>query len=123
MKVALTVWEKRISPLFDCAGMLLVLEIVDCTESDRYFVPFNYESPFSRAAFSRLYWLRLSASMITCASTDCKVASMVEWVEGVLNDVLQFTDIAWITPLPHAISDHRGMARGPAWRESLLLTP
>ncbi|MBL7226117.1 MAG: dinitrogenase iron-molybdenum cofactor biosynthesis domain-containing protein [Desulfobacteraceae bacterium] len=50
MKVALTVWEKRISPLFDCAGMLLVVEIVDCTESDRYFVPFHYESPFSRAA-------------------------------------------------------------------------
>lgn len=50
MKVALTVWEKRISPLFDCASMLLVVKIVDCTESDRYFVPFHYESPFSRAA-------------------------------------------------------------------------
>lgn len=50
MKVALTVWEKRISPLFDCAGMLLVVEIDDRTESNRYFVPFNYESPFSRAA-------------------------------------------------------------------------
>ena len=50
MKMALTVWEKRISPLFDCAGMLLVVEIVDRTESDRYFVPFLYESPFSRAA-------------------------------------------------------------------------
>ena len=50
MKVALTVSEKRISPLFDCAGMLLVVEMDDCTESDRYFVPFHYESPFSRAS-------------------------------------------------------------------------
>ena len=50
MKVALTIWEKRISPLFDCAGMLLVVEIADRTESHRYFVPFHYESAFSRAA-------------------------------------------------------------------------
>ena len=50
MKVALTVWENRISPLFDCARMLLVADIVDHVETDRYFMPFHYESPFSRAA-------------------------------------------------------------------------
>jgi len=30
---------------------------------------------------------------------------MVEWVEGVLNDVFQFTDIARVT-LPHTITGH-----------------
>ena len=50
MKVALTVWENRISPLFDCARMLLIVDIVDRTETSRHFEPFHYESPFSRAA-------------------------------------------------------------------------
>ena len=49
MKVALTVWENRISPLFDCAGMLLVADIVDRTETGRKLESLHCESPFSRA--------------------------------------------------------------------------
>ncbi|MDY7035832.1 MAG: hypothetical protein SV375_06680 [Thermodesulfobacteriota bacterium] len=47
MKVALTVWENRIYPLFDCFCMLLVPDIIEPVEADRYFMPFHYESPFS----------------------------------------------------------------------------
>jgi len=49
MKVALTVWENRISPLFDCARMLLIVDIVDRTETGRNFEPFHHESRLSRA--------------------------------------------------------------------------
>ena len=74
MKVALTVWEKRISPLFDCAGMLLVVEIVDATESDRHFVPFHYESPFSRAANLS----DLGIKVLICGAVSNLFASIIE---------------------------------------------
>ena len=74
MKMALTVWEKRISPLFDCAGMLLVVEIVDRTESDRYFVPFLYESPFSRAANLS----DLGIKVLICGAVSALFANTIE---------------------------------------------
>ncbi len=49
MKLSLTVWEKRISPFFNRARMLFVVNIVKSTESGRHFKPSHYESPFSRA--------------------------------------------------------------------------
>ena len=49
MKLALTVWENRISPLFDCARTLLIVEIVEQRTTGKHVESFNYESPFSRA--------------------------------------------------------------------------
>jgi predicted Fe-Mo cluster-binding NifX family protein len=41
MKIALTVWENRISPVFDVATMILLAEIQDGGVLNRQFVPFN----------------------------------------------------------------------------------
>ena len=92
MKVALTAWENRISPLFDCAGMLLIVDIVDRKETSRYFEPFHYASPFSRAA--RLSDLEIE--VLICGAVSNLFANMIEthgiriipFVAGTVDEVL-----------------------------------
>jgi predicted Fe-Mo cluster-binding NifX family protein len=50
MKMALTVWENRISPMFDAAHMLLVVEIENTKIINRCYVPFYPEFPSRLAA-------------------------------------------------------------------------
>ena len=45
MKVAITVWEDRISPVFDASRHLLIAEIEDARVTRRSFVLFNPERP------------------------------------------------------------------------------
>ncbi|BBO67640.1 hypothetical protein DSCA_15700 [Desulfosarcina alkanivorans] len=45
MKVAVTVWEDRISPVFDASRHLLIAEIEDARITRRSFVLFNPERP------------------------------------------------------------------------------
>ena len=78
MKVALTVWENRISPLFDCARMLLIVDIVDRTETSRHFEPFHYESPFSRAAKLS----DLGIEILICGAASNMFANMIE-IQGI----------------------------------------
>ncbi len=49
MKVALTVWENRISPLFDSTRMVLIAEVVRHTIREKHFRELDCESSFSRA--------------------------------------------------------------------------
>lgn len=49
MKVVLTVWENRISPVADSARQLLVLDVVNRTIRDRDTEYFESESVFHRA--------------------------------------------------------------------------
>lgn len=50
MKMALTVWEDRISPMFDAAHMLLVVKIENTKIINRCYVPFYPEFPSRLAA-------------------------------------------------------------------------
>jgi len=50
MKVAVTVWENRISPLFDSTRMLLIVEVENRRITGTRREPFECESAFSRAA-------------------------------------------------------------------------
>ena len=50
MKMALTVWENRISPMFDAAHMLLVVEIENTEIINSCYVPFYPEFPSRLAA-------------------------------------------------------------------------
>ena len=74
MKVALTVWENRISPLFDCARILLIVDIVDRTETSRHFESFHFESPFSRAAKLS----DLGIEILICGAVSNLFADLVE---------------------------------------------
>ena len=50
MKVAVTVWNNRISPLFDATRTLIILDIQHGVVNERYRVSVDCTSPFSRAA-------------------------------------------------------------------------
>ncbi len=45
MKTALTVWGNRVSPVFDSAHMLLIVEIKNAKIIDRRYESFNPEKP------------------------------------------------------------------------------
>ncbi len=49
MKVAITVWEDRISPVFDASRRLLIAEIENARITDRSYVLFDSELPSSLA--------------------------------------------------------------------------
>jgi len=49
MQVALTVWEGRISPLFDATRMLLVADIIDHRITARHYEPLDCDTASSRA--------------------------------------------------------------------------
>ena len=49
MKLAVTVWENRISPLFDATRTLLIAEIHNRVVTKKHLVSFDCISPFSRA--------------------------------------------------------------------------
>ncbi len=92
MKVALTVWENRISPLFDCARTLLIVDITDETAAGRYFEPFHYESPSSRAA----QLSDLKVQVLICGAVSDLFANMIEaygirmisFVAGAVDEVI-----------------------------------
>jgi len=49
VKVALTIWENRISPLFDSASQLLIADIEGRGIINKHIESFDCESAFSRA--------------------------------------------------------------------------
>lgn len=74
MKVALTVWENRVSPLFDSASELLVADIQGRGIIKKHLEPFDYESAFSRAA--RLE--DLGVNVLICGGISNFYANLVE---------------------------------------------
>jgi predicted Fe-Mo cluster-binding NifX family protein len=74
MKVALTVWENRVSPLFDSASELLVADVQDHGIIKKHLEPFTYESAFSRAA--RLN--DLGVNVLICGGISSFYANLVE---------------------------------------------
>ena len=92
MKVALTVCENRISPLFDCARTLLIVDIADQTATGRDVASFHYESPFSRAAKLS----DLGVKVLICGAVSDQFANMIEangiriipFVAGAIDEVL-----------------------------------
>ena len=92
MKVALTVWENRISPVFDCAQMLFVVEIVEHRATGGHFEPFHCETPFSRAA--KLSDLKIE--VLICGAVSNLFASIIQtrgitiipFIAGAVDEVL-----------------------------------
>ena len=92
MKVALTVWENRISPLFDCSRTLLIVDIVEHTATGRRFEAFHCNSPFSRAA--KLSDLKIK--VLICGAVSDPFANIIKtcgiriipFVTGPVDEVL-----------------------------------
>ena len=93
MKVALTVWENRLSPLFDSASLLLIADIESRGITKKYLEPFECESAFSRAA--RLE--DLGVDVLICGGISDFFANLIEsrririipFARGAVDEVLE----------------------------------
>ena len=74
MKLALSVWENRISPVFDCAQTLLVVDMNRGMVSGKSVEPFGDESPFFRA--TRLS--ELGVEVLICGAVSDAFANIIE---------------------------------------------
>ena len=93
MKVALTTWDNRISPVFDAASTLLVAEI-----ENQEVVARRYES-FNPERMTRLLEIlsRLQVDMLICGAISNTLSNMIEhggirlipFIGGNVEDVLQ----------------------------------
>ena len=74
MKVALTVWENRISPVFDSARMLMVTRIENGKLGGRQNKPFHGASPLSRAT----QIVDLDIEVLICGAVSDFTAMLIE---------------------------------------------
>ena len=74
MKVVITTWEGRVSPVFGSAHILLVANIKNRRVRERYFVPFECDSAFLRA--SQLD--NLGAKVLICGGISASSFHMIE---------------------------------------------
>lgn len=92
MKVALTIWEDRISPLFDAAREMLVVDITDSRVISRRHEPISPQWPLRLA--DRL--ADQGVDVLICGAISELPASMIEaagiqlvpFVAGTVDDVL-----------------------------------
>lgn len=73
MRIALPIWESRISPVFDTAGSLLVVEVSDTEEVGRTEERLNEPFPPQRAA--RL--VQLGVDVLICGAISRPLLCMV----------------------------------------------
>jgi len=93
MKAAFTVWQERISPVFDSAQMLLIAEVKDSKVLDRRFEPFNSERP------ARLVdrFNELGVKVLICGAITERLATVIEaggiklipFIGGITDEVLE----------------------------------
>ncbi len=92
VKVALTAWENRISPVFDSAQMVLIAEVKNAAVVSRHYEPLDLELPLSRV--SKLS--KLGVKILICGAISQFFANMIEargirvvpFVAGDVNQVL-----------------------------------
>ena len=127
MNIALTVWENRISPVFDSARTLLVAEIKDQEVVSRFVEKFN-QSILSNLAdmVSRLNLLKID--VLICGAISQMPANMVEasgiklipFISGNIEDVIAaYIKDEPIIPtflMPGCGRRHRGNSRGKYFR-------
>jgi predicted Fe-Mo cluster-binding NifX family protein len=74
MKVAVTVWQKRVSPVFDSSHMLLVVEIENAAVINREYIGFDPDTPSSLKQTMD----RMDVSVLICGAVSEQLASVIE---------------------------------------------
>jgi hypothetical protein len=109
VRVALTIWEDRVSPVADSARQLLLVDIGNISILERHYERFQQESPLYRAR--RLS--DLNARIFICGAISDFYRSLIEgygiriipFIRGKTDDVLQ-------AYLAQSLSDPRFMMVG-----------
>jgi predicted Fe-Mo cluster-binding NifX family protein len=103
VKIALTVWRERISPLFEAARLLLIADIADKKVIAREVHPLHPESPHCRAA--RLS--RMGVDTLICGAVSLPQATLLEaYGIRVLADVTGRAEAVLAAFLNDRLSDH-----------------
>ena len=74
MLVALTVWQGRISPLFDATRTVLVVRVEDSKIAGKHYESFEGDTPFSRV--SKLE--NLGVDILICGGISDDFAKLIE---------------------------------------------
>ena len=119
MKTALSVWNDRISPVFDSARTLLIAEIKKGKIIDRYYEPVHFDFPSSRT----LKIFSLGVDVLICGAISHLYADMIEaynirlipFIAGNTEQVLD-AYLKGILPAPEFQMPGCGMKRQPEIR-------
>ncbi len=92
MKIAVTIWEERVSPVFDSSRLLIIAENKNEKIVNRREEPFNSEVPF--ILVNRLN--ELSVDVLICGAISQMPATIIEngnvllipFIGGIVNEVL-----------------------------------
>jgi len=92
MRVALTVWKNRISPLFDAACMLLIADIEKGIIGEKRVEAIKCESPYLKVGILN----DVGANILVCGGISAFYANLIEargikiipFISGDINDVL-----------------------------------
>lgn len=93
MKVAIPVWEDRVSSVLDFSQQLVVVELNDAGEASRVQIALSDQSPFVRLAKLR----ELGIDVLICGAVSQPLASvataqgiqLLPYVTGTVDDVLK----------------------------------
>ncbi len=93
MKVAIPVWEDRVSSVLDFSQQLVVVELNDAGEASRAQIALSEQSPFMRLAKLR----ELGIDVLICGAVSQPLASasmaqgiqLLPYVTGKVDDVLR----------------------------------
>ncbi len=126
MRLAIPIWGERVSPVFDTASRLVLVEVEEGTEASRQMVEVGADLfPTQRAR--RLSDLQVN--VLICGAISRPLASFVSaagieliaWVAGPVEDVLRaylagrLSEPRW--RMPGCAGRPLGPKRGRAWQE------
>jgi len=73
MRVAIPIWERRVSPVFDTAGRILIADVEGNKVSSRFIIPFPESFPPRRAIFLETWGVEI----LICGGISAYLARMV----------------------------------------------
>jgi predicted Fe-Mo cluster-binding NifX family protein len=128
MRLAIPVWNDRVSPVFDAASRLVLVDVEDGAERARR----EEALPESFLAQRAKRLAELGVTVLICGAISRPLAALLEasginvlaWTAGPVNDVLQaylaggLPDARWMMPGCGGRGQRHRRGRGPCGRAS-----
>ena len=92
MKIAIPTWQGRISPVFDVASQVVIVEVVDGKEKNRAQVSLSTEDPLERAKSLAILGVEILICSRVSKTLDMMLASqgikVLQNISGEVEEVL-----------------------------------
>ncbi len=89
MRIAIPIWEDKVSPVLDTASRLLIFEIEDQTESSRFEADLDKRDLWQRCLFIQ----EMDIDVLICGAVSYPFASMLEAFKiSVIPDISGITE-------------------------------